>query len=270
MPVKTEPGVKSRATVRQAKDWEPYKKDDDAGSVPAPAFLSKGVPGFIQTQLLPNIASSDPAEAGGTSIHLGAGWILTARHVLAVHLSQHPDYLEGVAIPKDGYVGSQKMVNAPGWSVVRVPPPGTYQNGAAPSLKGLQRDWAIYKTDAISGSSELTLRTTQSLKRGERLWVIGDQTAGRFRVSTGFFAGAHDFIGEVKGARTESGFSGGGVVDAEGHLVGLVFARGRDSFGTGRDSATFFIPIEKIVEDLNEQRRLHPDVRLPKLVLTQV
>ncbi len=194
---------------------------------------------------------------GGTGAHLGGGYVLTNMHVVAGQLD--PSLLPESTI----FTRGGPSVAGGTWTVKALPERGSYVMGRdhqIPANVDTSRfnDFALVQVrrGARPAGAFKEIRKTADLKRGERLWILGDRTGGRIRVTTGVFAGLRGGRGVVKDVELEEGFSGSPALDAQGRWVGLIYAM--NDGGNG-----FLIPTERLAPFLDEAGRKLKDLPRP-------
>jgi len=188
----------------------------------------------------------------GTGIRLKGGYALTARHV-----SDFPPSLNQG--PKQAFQGHLDYSALLPGAVLRVSP----AKGAVPEVLGSRldyrpgsfgrhNDWALLSVPGTQAQG-LPLRRTSTLKPHERVFIVGDKTGPVFRVSSGTLGKTVGHNAVIEGAEVEGGFSGSPVVDEQGSLVGIVYAR------KGLDSA-LMVTTDAILEELARARKKDPSL----------
>lgn len=185
---------------------------------------------------------------GGSGIHLGNGYVLSARHVVRTFARIiQPEASEM-------FVGDgERFLDE--WQLVGLPGRGSYGNDGqflAPTGRqdGSFNDFALVHSPSQQGAKGVAgTRATSTLVAGERLYAIGDKTNGKTRVSELRFRELDD--SEYPGAAlfdgaVELGFSGGPVVDTEGLLVGILFGES--------DGGGVMVTMETMKELLDEAK----------------
>ncbi|MBN2358343.1 MAG: trypsin-like peptidase domain-containing protein [Deltaproteobacteria bacterium] len=199
-----------------------------------------------------------------SSVHLGGGLVLTARHVLEVLRGQRLGDTAG-----DGAFAGRDPFSTGGRTLaLRVlPEAGSYDVGAFTAVPkdsfGTYHDWALLQIEDWAGRSGLgRLRATRDVKRGETLWVVGDaHNDGSLEVAAGKYLGAYQANAFIAGMESLPGQSGGPVLDGEGNVVGIVYAGGR----LNGEAGAMIITTESIVEAVRDARE--QDATLPLLEL---
>lgn len=198
-----------------------------------PAVAAAGLPQFLQGPSPAVLRALFDFGGGnglnGTGVHLGGGRLLTARHVAFQWMGDR-----GVALTHDRFVGAHPFQLRTGWTVRVMPEAGSVtpsrRVSARPEDFGTWNDWALVQASPNDFAEAVTTaRSTRTLRPGEPVWVVGDGTGGRLRVTVGR-------VGEVRGSNIrleqiaiEGGFSGSPAFDANGRLVGIaVVKRGDD------------------------------------------
>src|SRR5688572_17052108 len=238
-----------------------YLQGPQTGGVAMPPIgRPRAVAGTVPlAQLDPRIEAYDPASLGATGVprwlargarlddmfysftdggqpdsgsaaHLGMGFVVSARHVIdqfiPYDLVPQLNALEGFSGTHSFPAGVQGWNNEAGWSLLAFPPKGKFDNSRrrvsmGPNDYGEFNDCALLRSPHRAGGVA-GIRATSSLAAGERLFIVGDKTQGRLRLTTGV-------LGEIKGSnaliescKVEPGFSGSPVLDVNGNLVGIV------------------------------------------------
>lgn len=245
-----------RPSLRAATSWasapptpQPFDLYGDAARFPPPATLSDArVAGAL-------IDFGHGDGDGGSGIHLGAGLILTARHVI----EKVGRSLPSRALPDARFAGRLAYdAMMPGRAVRFLPEPGSYNRYARSfqlDLLAARGDWALMEWNDASTQpgAALRIRKASTLAPGERVWVLGDNTAGRTRAATGVFDGIDGVTGKLRDAALEGGFSGSPVLDGAGRLVGILYGTTDD--GTRRG---YFVTAEAIAAEISASRTSDP------------
>jgi len=196
----------------------------------------------------------------GSGVHLGGGFVLTAFHVVrhALRQGEHP---EGAAFVGDGLAFWNGR-----WQVKALPERGSYNlnhwNEIEPTAAsdGGFNDFALVHAGGSKNHGAVAgIRATGDVKANERLFIIGDSTAGVIRVATGAFASDQSkaFAGAaiLEDCDLEAGFSGSPVVDRDGLLVGVMFATD--------DHISHMVRTESIMPLLAAAREVHDVPHVP-------
>lgn len=224
-----------------------------------PASLAGGIPSFLARgaaldELFYSFAGQQPDSGSGA--HLGGGLVVTARHVIDQFLAR--DVFADLDAP-EGWVGDQALPagmqgwsNEAGWSVRGFPPKGKYDNSTRRVIMrdgdfGAFNDIALLRSEAHGQRRGLPgIRATGDLAPGERLYIVGDLTAGRLRVTTGTLGEIAGNNAILENAKVEAGFSGSPVMDASGNLVGVLCVK------LGRPDAAMMVTTETLTALLEE------------------
>lgn len=230
----------------------PNLRDLNSALVPyGSEVLNVGVPAFLRGETLRALEvfpSFGSAMAGnGSGIHLGDGFTLTNWHVYG-HI------VDGSPV-RTRFQGTKALGN--GWTLRLLPDPGTFsldKKQLSLEEQGASHDFALLHDSQRTGEARLPgrIRATASLAPGEQIWVVGDQTDGKLRVTTGRFDSLVGDNARIRGIALEGGFSGSPALDRDGNLVGLIFYKDR--------ADGVMISTESISKFLDEARRTDPSI----------
>jgi hypothetical protein len=233
----------------------PYGRGINQVGVPSP-LLGEAYP-------VDDVSLSIGAENVGTGISLGNGFVLTNRHVFQKMGTTLAEY----AAP---HFGPTPMPLAPGaemdsdWTLLGTP--GAVKRTMDEEELGTIQDWTLLQKDSLKGrpAPAVSFRATEDLGPDEQVWFLGDRTEGKTRLSTGrllnLYAGTNAKLVDAEG---EGGFSGSPVIDAQGRIVGLVFAKvdaNVDDQGNAQPAEIWMMTTEALVNALDQTRTVVPDV----------
>lgn len=205
-------------------------------------FNQIGFPRFIQDNADFKFVFAVPYFYGflnkvGSGIHIGDGYILTARHVYSI---------TDTSVEKDSFNGRKKIRNGlfdgHDLFLLQLPSPTEADlkvlngQGSVWSDVHLYNDWALMQDLSYKNQSSFTkVRSISTLKAQEPLWVMGRPYGNPpIQIAVGHFSKSLGRVSLMSDVDLMPGFSGGPVVDSKGNLVGII-----NTFNPNTREATF-------------------------------
>jgi hypothetical protein len=212
---------------------------DSAAQLDKPDWMTTNVNGPDTAPVIKALANID-GEGDGSGIHIGGGFILTARH----NVKQ-----QGVEA-RFQYTGDLQLDTAEERRLRYMPAPGEYVDNVEYDAYGEVNDWALLQDSSLADDPTPSFRAASSLQPGERLWVVGNHRQGSRQVITGIFDSVSDEgnNGLILDMVGPGGDSGSPVLDGQGKVVGILYAR---ETRWGMDA--HFVTIESIAQDLKDE-----------------
>jgi putative serine protease PepD len=165
----------------------------------------------------------------------------------------------GVIVSSDGYVVTNAHVVSGATSVVVTLDGQSKQRAARVVATDTSRDLAVLKIAGVSGLTPATFAPTSSVQVGEDSVAIGEALAlaGEPTVTRGIVSALDRSVQEETGATLtgllqtdaaiSSGNSGGPLVDASGHVIGLNTLVASSSSDTAANNIGFAIPADHVL-----------------------
>ncbi len=173
----------------------------------------------------------------------------------------------GVIVSSDGYVVTNAHVVDSASSVAVTLDAQTARHPARIVAADPSRDLAVLKIEGLSGLTPATFAPTSSVRVGQDAVAIGEALAlaGEPTVTRGIVSALDRSVDEDTGATLtgmiqtdaaiSSGNSGGPLVDAAGHVIGLNTLVAASSNTTAANNIGFAIPSDHVLAFVQQARR---------------
>jgi S1-C subfamily serine protease len=238
------------------------------GALTPEQIYQRSTPSVVEVQsTFPSISSFFGQQGGGKGIGTGfvvsnTGLILTNAHVVV----EYPDQTNGLSTPQ---VATKVQVVFKG--------SGTKTTTVDATVVGVDgsTDVALLKVDPakVPGLKPLPLGDSSAVQVGQAVVAIGNPLGLEFTMTSGIVSAVDRTLDSPTGARIENGIqtdaainegnSGGPLIDASGHVIGInEQIATAPSGGSGNIGLGFAVPINTAVASMKQLQNQKPQAWL--------